>query len=193
MVGRFVEKKGMADGLLACANAVAAGVDLTVTVIGDARGSAESDQEIKNELQSIAQQPELSARVRFTGLLSKHETIEVLSTHDLFLCPSKHAKCGDAEGGLPVVLLEAMALGLVCVGSRHCDIPEAILGEITGFLFDEGDVSGLSRILCDLQSKPERMNAIASAGRRHIEKTFNLHGQLAMLQRNYNYVAQRAR
>jgi hypothetical protein len=50
----------------------------------------------------------------------------------VFLCPSRFGPGGDAEGGLPVELLEAMGMGLLCVGSRHCDIPEAIIAERPG-------------------------------------------------------------
>ena len=58
----------------------------------------------------------------------------MISRHNVLICPSKHAPDGDAEGGLPFVITEAMALGLLCIGSRHCDIPEAVIDQVTGYL-----------------------------------------------------------
>jgi colanic acid/amylovoran biosynthesis glycosyltransferase len=66
------------------------------------------------------------------------ETRELFKQHNVFLCPSKHATDADAEGGSPVVLPEAMAAGLICVGTNHCDILEVIINDQTRFLNKEG-------------------------------------------------------
>ena len=175
MVGRFAEKKGLVDGLTACAKASASGVDLNVTIIGDA-WPEEVDpvgQRNKREMLKIAQSPEMSNRVYFMGMLPYEETLRIMATQDVFLCPSRHASNGDAEGGFPVVLIEAMALGLLCLGSRHCDIPEAIIDGITGFLFDEGNVEQLERLIEGISCSPESALPIVTAARKHVEKNFN--------------------
>src|SRR5262249_31069615 len=132
MVGRYTEKKGLPDGLRACALARRQGVEVDITVIGDAHASDADGQRIKAELHAIAKNSELKGCVRFAGFLALDKMRAALREHNVFLCPSKRAADGDAEGGSPVVLTEAMALGLLCIGTRHCDIPELIRDGDTG-------------------------------------------------------------
>jgi colanic acid/amylovoran biosynthesis glycosyltransferase len=175
MVGRFAEKKGLVDGLTACAKAAASGIDLNVTIIGDALPEEVDPvgQRNKRKMRRIAQSSEMSNRVYFMGMLPHEETLRIMATQDVFLCPSRHASNGDAEGGFPVVLIEAMALGLLCLGSRHCDIPEAIIDGITGFLFDEGNVEQLTKLITAIARSRECVPPIVTAARTHVENNFN--------------------
>jgi colanic acid/amylovoran biosynthesis glycosyltransferase len=179
MVGRFVEKKGLPDGLAACLHAAQRGVNLRVTIIGDELDT--DGQEIKRQLVSLAAKPALAGRVFFTGFVSQPEMLGILKQQNILLCPSKHAANGDAEGGMPFVLAEAMAMGVIGIGSRHCDMEELISDGRTGYLFDEGDVDGLAALICQLPAMADRSAEIAAAARRHVEKYFNLSKQLAIL------------
>ena len=185
MVGRFVEKKGLSDGLRACALARSQGANLDITIIGDAIPDDPSGLRIKAELCALANGPDLSGAVRFTGFLSMTETRSLLTSQHVLLCPSKHSVDGDAEGGSPVVLTEAMALGLLCVGTSHCDIPEIIIDGRTGFLRAEGDVTGLAAVLCSLGSDQRKVEALTLAGRKHVEENFSLSTQLAKMRTVY--------
>ena len=184
MVGRFVEKKGFADGLNACLAARSRGVDLKVTVIGDHGLNDKAGCQIKDSLLTLAGEPGLSGRVAFTGFLPIGKTREMIRKHQILLCPSKHAANGDAEGGSPVVLAEAMAQGLVCIGTDHCDIPEVIIQGQTGYLCGEGDISGMADVLCSLSQRRNAMS-LAIQGRKHIETYFSLSTQLQDLRRIY--------
>ncbi len=184
MVGRFVEKKGFVDGLRACADAAARGVDLTVTVIGDSAGDPVGEK-IKHELRTIASSPELSGRVQFAGFVPQTKMWELLREQNTVLCPSRHSSNGDAEGGLPFVLTEAMALGLLGIASRHCDAPEAIIDQKTGYLFDEGHTGQLTDILCAVFANPGKVADITRAGRKLVEKKYNLAEQLKALSAIY--------
>jgi colanic acid/amylovoran biosynthesis glycosyltransferase len=189
MVGRFVEKKGLIDGLSACIQAAASGVSLSVTIIGDELFDAPGGDQIKQQLLALAQSPEVANRVHFKGSVPYQETLGILATHDVFLCPSKHSSSGDAEGGLPVILIEAMALGLLCLGSRHCDIPEAIIDGKTGYLFEEGNVERLANLIQRISRTPELASSITAAGRRHIEEKFSVSRELAALGETYREIA----
>src|ERR1700686_2994609 len=74
MVGRFVEKKGLFDGLRACLAARLRGVDLKVTVIGDHGVNDRVGRQIKESLFKLAGEAGLSGRVAFTGFLSMGKT-----------------------------------------------------------------------------------------------------------------------
>ncbi|HVS81258.1 MAG TPA: glycosyltransferase [Pyrinomonadaceae bacterium] len=186
MVGRFTEKKGLADGLQACIAARSRGVDLGVTIIGDTLQDDAAGMRIKRELAKLAQEPELFGRLEFTGFLPLEKTREIIRAHDVFLCPSRHAASGDAEGGSPVSLTEAMALGLICVGTRHCDIPEVIVHGQTGYLCAEGDVAGMAEIIYRLTQDPCDAMNFSAQGRKHVEERFSIETQLQRLSDGYS-------
>jgi colanic acid/amylovoran biosynthesis glycosyltransferase len=181
LIGRFTEKKGLEDGLQACIRASRQGAKLRVTIVGDSPAGDIDGQHIKQNLKALAQDPAICDRVAFTGFMKINETRSILAAHDIFLCPSKFSRSGDAEGGLPVALIEAMALGLVCVGSRHCDIPEAIIDRDTGFLFDENDIEDLSNIITQISQSRIRLPLITRNARSRIEAEFSQSRQLVEL------------
>ena len=186
MVGRFTEKKGFADGLQACIAARSRGVDLRVTIIGDTLHDDAAGMQIKRELAELAQEPGLTGRLEFTGFLPLEKTREIIRAHDVFLCPSRHAASGDAEGGSPVSLTEAMALGLICVGTRHCDIPEVIVHGQTGYLCAEDDAAGMAEIIYRLTQDPCEPMKFAAQGRKHVEERFSIETQLQRLSDGYS-------
>jgi colanic acid/amylovoran biosynthesis glycosyltransferase len=75
-------------------------------------------------------------------------------------------------------MAEAMALGLFCIGSDHCDMPELIIDNRTGFLFGEGNIEELAM---KLSSIPHEIGTITRAARRLIEDKFDLRLQLQTL------------
>jgi colanic acid/amylovoran biosynthesis glycosyltransferase len=189
MMARFTEKKGFADGLRACLEARKLGADFSVTIVGDAVAGDESGTRIKTELHEIAAQPELAGRVNFTGFVPVAKSREILRAHDIYLCPSKHAASGDAEGGSPVALTEAMALGLLCIGTRHCDIPEVIRHGETGLLAESGDVDGIAALLAGAIKNPEGSRALCQRGRAHVAENFSTAAQVGALEKIYAALA----
>lgn len=181
MMARFTEKKGFIDGLQACAQAVRSGVDLQVRVVGDAAGGDRDGQDIKRRLVEIATGPDLAGAVSFEGFVPPARAANIMYQCDVFLCPSKHSKNGDAEGGSPVALTEAMAAGLLCVGTRHCDIPELIHHGETGYLCDSGDVVGLACALSMVARHPSEAQGLTTRGRQHVETIFSVQTELREL------------
>jgi colanic acid/amylovoran biosynthesis glycosyltransferase len=188
MMARFIEKKGLPDGLRACVEAARLGTKLEVVVIGGpGRGDADGER-IEAELREIA--GDLPGQVSFEGFLKPQQAREHLRKADIFLCPSKHASDGDAEGGSPLALTEAMALGLLCVGTRHCDIPEVIRDGETGYLAESGDVTGIAHCIVQAAGDPEWSRRMCEAGRAHIEKCFSTAAQVMELEAIYGKFAE---
>ncbi|MBS1793983.1 MAG: glycosyltransferase family 4 protein [Acidobacteria bacterium] len=75
--------------------------------------------------------------------------------------------------GLPISLLEAMALGIPAVSTRINAIPEAVIHEQTGLLVEAGDAPGLAEALLRLKNDPTLAKKLAAAGRRHVLANFN--------------------
>lgn len=184
MMARFVEKKGLPDGLRAFAEAIQRGADLRMTIIGDATDA--SGERIKRELKEIVATRPLNGRITFSGMLSPVQAREVMRQAHIFLCPSKHAADGDAEGGSPLSLTEAMALGLLCIGTRHCDIPEVIRDGETGFLRDSSDITGLADALFQAATDPGSLPALCRNGRQHVERCFSIPAMTTSLKELYS-------
>jgi colanic acid/amylovoran biosynthesis glycosyltransferase len=82
-----------------------------------------------------------------------------------------------------------MALGLLCLGSRHCDIPQVILDDKTGYLFHENDINSMADMLCKLNASRTGIAEITDAARAHVEENFSLSIQLNGLQQIYQSVS----
>ena len=104
------------------------------------------DGELRFELQEKAKSLGIADRTHFLGEIPNEQVHEVMASADLFLFPSNYE-------AMPIVLLEAMSLGLPIVAS---DIPgnREVLGS-AGVIADFGSpecVSGVRAILADAQS-----------------------------------------
>ena len=90
-----------------------------------------------------------------------------------------------------MILTEAMAAGMVCVGTNHCDIPELICEGVTGFLAEERSVESIAWALGRLVSERNSLHRISLEGMRHVEREFSLQTQLTRLRRIYDEVVDR--
>lgn len=157
MVGRFVQKKGMPDGIEAFANAFE-GVDAELRIVG---GPGEYEQE---QLHQVARDAGIEESVTFTGFLEYDDYLREVHECDLLLAPSKLADSGDSEGGAPTVLLEAQASGKPVVSTTHADIPFVVKDGETGILVEPGDVPALSESLASCTADPKEMERMGRAG-----------------------------
>jgi glycosyltransferase involved in cell wall biosynthesis len=95
-------------------------------------------------------------RIRFLGWRS--DVVEILAGCDLFVFPSRHE-------GSPLSLIEALRVGLACLGSDIDEIRE-VLGDDERCLFDPDDVTGLRQRLERATSDPgfyESLQTLARA------------------------------
>lgn len=75
----------------------------------------------------------LSERVRLLGALSQTQVREVLSRAEIFVLPSVQTEDGNQDG-IPVALMEAMALGLPVISTAVSGIPELVGDGMSGLL-----------------------------------------------------------
>jgi glycosyltransferase involved in cell wall biosynthesis len=138
-VGRLCADKGQLL-LIEAANRMARkGIEFELVLAGDG--------ELRAQLQSLIEQFGLSGRVRLTGWISSSQVREeILAARGLVL-PS------FAEG-LPVVIMEAMALRRPVLTTYVGGIPELVLPGKNGWLFPAGSVDELTAALEDCLSKP---------------------------------------
>ncbi|MGW8481798.1 glycosyltransferase family 4 protein [Microbacterium sp. NPDC055903] len=169
-VGRLVAKKGF-DVLLDAVAALAHdGVALRVTLAGGG--------ELAEELADQVRASGLEGVVRMTGPIRQDEVSALLRVADVFAAPCVIAEDGNADG-LPTVLLEAMAAGVVCVSTRVTGIPEVVIDGSTGLLCTPGSVSELAAALRRLATGEVDVSAMTRAARRLIEERHDARGAAA--------------
>lgn len=165
-IARLVEKKGVEYGIRAIAKLAKANQSIEYNIIGDGP--------LTSHLQEIIKKLGVESTVKLLGWKEQDEVIEILNNSHILLAPSVTSQDGDQEG-IPVVLMEAMAMGLPVISTQHSGIPELVQDAVTGFLAPERDVDVLADKLNYLIEHPELWLKMGQAGRRHIEEYYNIH------------------
>ena len=116
----------------------------------------------------------LADTVCLEGALNQDQLIALYRESDTFALASL------AEG-VPVVLMEAMALEIPCVATRITGIPELITNEVHGLLVEPTDAEQLAAAIARLMDDPDLCRRIGSAGRLKIIEEYNLSKNMALL------------
>jgi glycosyltransferase involved in cell wall biosynthesis len=135
---------------------------------------------LREALEELARELGLQSRVRFHGSLAEEAVTEMLETTDLFVLPSVVARNGQMEG-LPIVLMEALAAGAPVVATRLSGVPEIVLNGETGLLVEPSSPEGLVRALETVLDQPAAAQARAEAGRRLVEREYDVRRSAALL------------
>ena len=166
-VGRLVEKKGIEYGIKAVSQLIHSRPE--THVIYEIAG----DGPLRNELQSLIHSLGCHQNVKMLGWLTQEEILALLDDAQIFLAPSVTSSDGDQEG-LPVVLMEAMAKGLLVCSTFHSGIPELIEHGKNGFLAPERDEDALAKILENILDEKVRWKAIRKAACLEIAEKFDI-------------------
>ncbi|MGD1913662.1 MAG: glycosyltransferase [Rivularia sp. (in: cyanobacteria)] len=164
-IARLVEKKGVEYAIRAIAKLASSKTNLNYTIVGDGP--------LKESLQQLIKELGVDRIVTFVGLKQQQEVIEILKNSDIMLAPSVTSFDGDREG-IPVVLMETMAMGLPIISTLHSGIPELVENGVSGFLTPERDVDALAEKLNYLVENPEIWNNMGAAGRAFVEEHYNI-------------------
>ncbi len=149
-VGRLSEEKGQMLLLEAVARVAAKGIPIELVLVGDGP--------LRAELDKLIQVYRLTSRVRITGWISNQDVRkEILNARALVL-PS-------FSEGLPVVIMEAMALRRPVLTTYIAGIPELIRSGENGWLFPAGSLDDLTDALeACLAASIEDLQKLADAG-----------------------------
>jgi colanic acid/amylovoran biosynthesis glycosyltransferase len=158
-VGRLVAFKGQGVLLDALASLRDTGVDARLDLVGDGPSRA--------YLQQRAEALGLAEEVTFLGAVGQDEIRAHYSAADVFCLPS------FAEG-VPVVLMEAMAMRVPVVTTRIMGISELIDDEVDGLLVRPGRVDQLTRALARLANDPELREELGRRGREKVLAEFDV-------------------
>jgi colanic acid/amylovoran biosynthesis glycosyltransferase len=158
-VGRLAPVKGQAVLIEACASLISDGVPAHVTFVGAGPQRA--------QLEALALRHGIAEYVRFAGAVGQDRIREFFAAADVFCLPS------FAEG-LPVVLMEAMALGVPVVTTRIMGVPELVEDGETGLLVAPGHVGQLTAALAQLLNDQVLRERLAAQAYDKVRREFSV-------------------
>lgn len=166
-VGRLVGQKGYEYAIKGVADYIKK-TSRTVRYVIIGRG------ELENELKLITKKYDIEKNVTFLGAQPQEAVTKYMKESHIFLLPSVKDDNGYMEG-IPVALMEAMAMGLVCISTYHSGIPELITDKVCGFLCEERNSKEISDSLSIIENLPSlKIAQIKATAREKVLKDFNI-------------------
>ena len=151
-VARLNAQKGI-PLLLDAAAALAPALDFSIDIIGDG--------EQRRSMEARIKRLGLDGRVNLLGWRTSDEVLREIASARCLVLPS------FAEG-LPVVLMEALALGRPVIATAVAGIPE-LVDSANGWLIPSGSVDALTEALRQaLEATDEKLEAMGAAGQARV-------------------------
>jgi colanic acid/amylovoran biosynthesis glycosyltransferase len=158
-VGRLTQAKGQHVLIDAVDRLTRQGRRVRLRLVGDGPDG--------NSLRERARQLENPDMIVFEGAVNQDNIRTLYEAADIFCLPSL------AEG-IPVVLMEAMAMEIPCVTTHITGIPELIRSASEGLLVAPSDLEGLVTALETLLDNGVLRERVAKGGRARILKDYDL-------------------
>lgn len=155
-LGRLCEQKGQLLLVQAAAKARASGAPFKVILVGDG--------ELRAPVEALIAKLDLGDVFTITGWMSGPDVRAELARARVFVLPS------FAEG-LPVAIMEALALGRPVLTTYIAGIPELVQTGACGWLVPAGSVDALADAISEAVATPmDRLEELGREGRRRVER-----------------------
>jgi len=164
-VGRMVETKGFRDLLNAVAIIKQKGININLKIIG---GGEKLD-----EFKALSIKLGISDMVSFTGSLEQNEVKNAMKESDLFVLPCSVNEIGDRDG-IPVVLMESLALGIPTISTEISGIPELVKNNDTGLLVPQKNPELLANAIMLYLNNQDLRKQLPVNGRKLVEEEYNI-------------------
>lgn len=155
-VGRLSAVKGHADLLRAAALILQLEREAKFLIVGGGP--------LRDDLTSLAAELGVDRECLFTG--PRADIYDLVGAMDLFVLPS-------LDEGIPLALLEAMALGRPVVATRVGGVPEGIRHRETGLLVEPRDERALAAACLEMAANREWADTLGARARRLVEAEFS--------------------
>ena len=168
-VGRLSSQKGHLVLLAATRNLAEQGVDFQLVFAGDG--------ELRSQIEAEICQYKLTDKVQITGWISGTKVRDEIQAARALILPS------FAEG-LPVVIMEAMALERPVIATFIAGIPELVRQGQDGWLVPAGDPVALAdAIKTCLETPSDAIKRMGTAARERVLKEHNVDTEALKLQK----------
>lgn len=163
-VGRFVEKKGVANLIEAVAVTRKNRPEIELVLVGDGP--------LKTTLEEKVKKHRLHDNVRFFGSVQQKDLPALYSSAAIAVTPSVIDGSGDQEG-LGLVIIEALGCGCAVVASSLEAIKDIIVNGENGLLVEQGNVNALAEAIQQLLLSPEKSRSLAKNGIKSVRAKYN--------------------
>jgi glycosyltransferase involved in cell wall biosynthesis len=160
--GALIPRKRLLD-LVEALPAVLAEVPNARLRVTGAAGGAEYGALVRRRVEELG----LGEVVAFLGGVTFGELLEEYRRASLLALPS-------GEETSPMVIAEAMAVGVPVVATRVGGVPSLVEEGVTGSLVEVGDVEALAARIVDVLADPDLRAARGRAGRENAERSFRV-------------------
>jgi colanic acid/amylovoran biosynthesis glycosyltransferase len=171
-VGSLLQQKGHEYLIRACGQLTAQGHHLQCTIVGEGR--------LRKRLEALIAELGLEGVVTLAGSQTQNWVRDALQHNHLFVLACAAADDG-ARDGIPVAIMEALAMETPVVSTRISGIPELVHHEETGLLVPEKDVTALAAAIARLAKDEALRRRLASAGRKLVTAEFDTHRNVSRL------------
>ena len=172
-VGRFSPEKGQTGLLRVLARLLTRHPHVRLRLIGDGPDGA--------NLKALADELGVASSVTFAGRLPEDDALAEIAQSDLLVVPS-------FMEGLPIVLMEAMALGVPVVASGVAGIPELVEDGTTGLLFSPSNWNELEQQIERLMTDKTLRGSLAQRAKDKVTAEFDTRKSAAELSRLFQDV-----
>jgi glycosyltransferase involved in cell wall biosynthesis len=158
-VGRLSPEKCPLDFVRTAQKLHLSGAPFSFIVAGTGR--------LLDEMRELVARVGLSSRFSFLGYVDQERLVRLYREVDAILLTSR-------DEGLPMAVLEAMAMGVNVVSTQVGGVPEAVIHGQTGLLAEFGDLASLSRHIIALRDNPAMATRLRERARQHVASNFSL-------------------
>ncbi len=163
-------------GLLDAFRAGAEDLAVTLDLVGDGP--------LRDEVQAHAARLGLANRVRFLGTLDHGEVVRRLRSHEWAAVVLASGVTDDAQEGIPVSLMEAMA-SLVPVVATASGGTGELVGDGAGLLVPVGEPATLAGAIRSVLTDGELRSRLARLGRQRVAGSFDVRAIAAELRTRF--------
>jgi colanic acid/amylovoran biosynthesis glycosyltransferase len=174
-VGRLAEQKGQLILIEAARLLAERTDDFRLVLVGDGP--------MRGEIEALIDRFGLGSRVTLLGRQNNAEVRKQIIASRALVLPS------FAEG-LPVVLMEALALERPVISTYVAGIPELVEDRVCGWLVTPGAVEGLARAMAEaLDASDEQLETMGRAGAARVSAMHKIENSVAALARLFRATA----
>jgi colanic acid/amylovoran biosynthesis glycosyltransferase len=165
-VGNLAPRKGFHVLIEACHHLAERGVPFRCHILGEGEERA--------RLEALIDRYNLHGRVLLPGRVYQEGLRQILKQADVSVLPCVKRESGELDG-IPVALMETMAMQIPTVSTNISGVPELIDHERNGLLTSPGDAVALADALQRLRDYPELRQQLGRAGRETVVNDFNIY------------------
>jgi colanic acid/amylovoran biosynthesis glycosyltransferase len=160
-VARLVSEKGLDCAIRAIHKVLLKkpGLELQYTIVGEGP--------LRRGLEDLVQALKLRKYVHLVGARSQHDVVRALAESDIFVLSS-------VAEALPVVAMEAQAIGLPVIATLVGSVDQIVLDGKTGFCVPPADSDAIAAMLCFLIDHSEVWPMMGKLGREHVAGNFSI-------------------